>query len=312
MSVRKIAAARNKRHQREKAQQNEHPEQKQETTEQDETKQSIPPSPEGDQNQSSTSMASNLLENSERREKCCRLIEEFMQSLGEVFPECKEIERQLSEFRNNVLTSPRLQNMLIKQWHQVMRPLYALADAHDQTFWARTTDLPYFGKIGLQAKFNDPQLDQESHETMWEFMDRINRLTRIYNAVPVNMLKQLETAATSMIQRVQNGGNPANWDYNEIRDMGRDVMQRINQEEVTEFFDNIKGLVRGVNLENATPANIPQMVAQMPLLSEFMGDTSEVSNILNQVFAGDGLNNVMQNIQQLMTAQQQQPQPPSQ
>lgn len=288
MSNRKIAAARNKH-------------QKKKHAEHAEEKSSAPPAVEETKStQSISERASNLLENAERRETCCKLMEEFLQSLSEVFPECRYTAEQLEEFRNNVLTSPRQQNMLIKQWHQLMRPLYELADNHNKEFWKQCKILPYFGSIHLQAKFDDPELNQESHDVMWEFIDRINRQVRIYNAVPVNILKRLESAATDMASRIQSTGasNPQDWNWNELRDMSRNVMDSVHPEEINEFMDNIKGLARNVRLEGIN--DVPRVLSQVPGVSEMMTQSPEMTQMINQIFSEGNLNNIMQTMGMFM------------
>jgi len=252
-----------------------------------------------------TAMFVRFLENQERRDLCCRLMEEFLVNLAEVFPECKKTVTQLDHFRTRVLVSDDLKHQFVKEWHRVMRPLYELADAKDNAFWASTQNLPVIGCIHLQQKFNDPGLTDESRRSMWEFIDRLNRLTRIYNAVPTNMLNHLERTATEVVSRIQNENGDMNpgWDWNELKELGKNAMENIHEDDLKEFVDNIKGLARNIQAQNIT--DITKIMTEIPGVSDMLEQSPEVSHIMNQLFTEENMNGIMDTMSGFMERMQQ-------
>lgn len=248
---------------------------------------------------SETKLAKDVLENEERRITCCKLMEEFLDSLTCVFPECDLTRKQLADFRDGVINSPRLQNTFVRLYHDKMKPLYKLADAHDTKFWESCNDVPYLGAIQIAAKYKDKGLNDESRSIIWEFVDRINRQARIYNAVPVNMFTQLESAATKMATKLQNTNvAPQDWDFNELRDLGKSVVENVSQEEFSEFIDNIAGLAQNVKLDSIS--DVPKLVSEIPGLGDAMKQQPEIGQMMSQIFTDDNFNNLMGTMSDIM------------
>ena len=249
--------------------------------------------------------AMRFLENQERRDLCCRLMEEFLVNLVEVFPECQKTATQLDHFRTRVMVSDELKHQFVKEWHRTMRPLYELADTKNNDFWASTQNLPVIGCIHLQQKFNDPGLTNESRQSMWEFIDRLNRLTRIYNAVPANMLNHLEQTATEVVSRIQNenGDLSMGWDWNELKELGKNAMENIHEDDLKEFVDNIKGLARNIQAQNIT--DITKVMTEIPGVSNMLEQSPEVSHIMNELFTEENMNGLMDTMGGFMERMQQ-------
>lgn len=239
-----------------------------------------------------------FFENRKRREMCCKLMEEFLQGLHEVFPECQETAKQLKLFRSEVLSSFEGEHRFVVKWHKQMKPLYELADHKDPSFWSHSSSLPYIGSIHLQKKFEDPGLSEESRASMWEFIDKLNRLSRIYNAVPTKMLSHLENTALQVVNKVQQEDGSLNLNWSELSQLGRSAMENIDSEDLQEFVSNVKGLARNIQSQNIS--DIPKIVSDIPGVSDMIEQTPEVYQVMNQLFTEETLNGVMSTMNHFM------------
>jgi hypothetical protein len=243
----------------------------------------------------------NILANAETRDKFCGLLEECLLSLTDVFPECQNTRKLLQKYQDLVKSSDLLKDQLIKKWHRAVQPHYALADAHDNALWEE--DLPYFQEIHIHNKWYDPDFTEESKDYMWEYMNGLNKHSRIYNAIPEHMLDQIQNAATGLADRVRNGEmkfdlESLNWQ--EVEKLGKDVMSGLNEGDVEEFVSNITGLAQGMNLNSIQ--DIPRVLNDIPGMSNLFGGdgTHNFGDLLNQIFQSDSAQGVLGHLGQMM------------
>lgn len=245
----------------------------------------------------------NILTNEETRNKFCGLLEECLVSLTDVFPECSETAALLEKYNDIIKGSALLEDKLVKKWHNSMKPFYSMADAHDDTLWDQ--NLPFFHDIDIGRKWRDPEFTEESKDYLWEYLDGLNKHSRIYNAIPEHMLNTIQDAASGMAESVRNGEmkfdlESLNW--KEIESMGKNVMAGLEEKDIEEFVSNISGLAQGMNLNG--PEDIPRVLNDIPGMSDILSNAPNFGDLLNQIFqTGDsqgGMEEQMQRIQEYM------------
>jgi hypothetical protein len=195
----------------------------------------------------------NIFADETTRKKFCALYEECLDSLLELFPECNDLREELEIHRTTIKDHTAKEDEFIRTWHQQMIPLYTLADKHDLEFWNK--DVSYLGKIHLKDKISDAGFTKESLQVLWEYIDGLNKHSRVYNAIPDKMINQLQNFTMDYIGKIQRGELKFDLDnWNDIQHLGKSVMQAINPEDLSQFTDNMTGLINSYNINSMEDA----------------------------------------------------------
>jgi len=242
----------------------------------------------------------NFLANEPTRKKFCGLYEECLDTLADTFPECQEIQSELKSFRDEVKNNETEEDGFIKEWHSGMLKLYDLADQQASQFWSQ--NIPFFARINIQSKVADPgfQSNKESLEILWEYISGMNRHSRIYNAIPTHMLDRIQTTAMDYVGKVQRGEmkfdlENLNWD--EIKDMGQNLMNSINPGDLEEFSGNITGLAQSLKINGIQ--DIFKFVGDLPGMGDIVNNNQHFTGLLDQIFQNEATQQLMQSVDKM-------------
>jgi len=229
----------------------------------------------------SDSKMPNILANSSTCRKFCALYEECLSTIVESFPECKLAKNEYDRYMTNVKGNEELEVNMIKKWHKDMIQNYTRADSHDNTLWE---SMPLFSNIDVSQKVKDPDLNSESVDIFWEYIDGMNRHSRMYNAIPENMFDKIQSQAMQYKDKLQNGElNIDNMNWGDIQSMGEQLMGSINQSDIAELTSNLSGLAQSYKIQSLD--DIFKLVADIPGLGETAQNLNSmgVTNMIDQV-----------------------------
>jgi hypothetical protein len=240
----------------------------------------------------------NILANHVTCQKFCGLYEECLSTLADSFPECKVTPAELERYRTQVKGKEPDEIAMIKTWHQGMIPLYERADRQDDAIW---DSLPLLGTLNISQKIKADGFSKEDAKVLWEYVEEMNHHSRIYNAIPQNMLNKIQTAAVECIGKVQRGEmkldlENLNWD--EVKNVGQSLMESVNPQDLEEFTGNITGLAQSLKINNLQ--DVFKLVGEVPGVSEAMANNSHLVGLLEQVLQNDSTRELMQNVDKMM------------
>jgi hypothetical protein len=221
----------------------------------------------------------NLLANSETTQKFCAIYEDGLSTLADSFPECNLTKNALQTYLTTIKISEKLQTDLIQHWHQEMLPLYAEADKHDNTnFW---NVVPLFRDINIASKVSDPEFGSESVNVLWEFIDLMNRQSRIYNAIPANVYSKIQTKSLEYKSKIESGElklDMNNINIPQLLQIGQDFLSSFDHRDMHEVTSNISGLAQSFGVRDMSDAM--KMFKDMPGLENTF-DPASVMQIIN-------------------------------
>lgn len=242
----------------------------------------------------------NFLANEPTRKKFCGLYEECLDTLADTFPECQEIKNELETYRKEVKNNEAKEDAFIKEWHNGMLQLYDLADKELPQFWSKP--IPFFSRINIHDKVEDPGFknQKESMEILWEYINGMNRHSRIYCAIPIHMLDRIQTTAMDYVGKVQRGEmkfdlENLNWD--EIKDMGQNLMSSINPSDLEEFTGNITGLAQSLQINGIQ--DIFKFVGDLPGMGDIVNNNQHFTGLLDQIFQNEATQQLIQSVDKL-------------
>lgn len=195
------------------------------------------------------------------------LVEQLIESLTVVFPECVETQEALLLFRNTI-DDARIEE-LMDMWHQQVGSVHAddirarrpdpLLDAMEQHALLR--------RLGMRSKWVDPGFVDEHKEVMWEYIDGLTNIAAMRSQIPRGMLGRIEAIASSLADDI-NGGSMSNLNLAEV---GQRVLDGVDESEIQEFTGNIGGICDMLRGGGAGGAQQPDMQGIMALASMMGG-----------------------------------------
>jgi len=242
----------------------------------------------------------NMLANAETRNKFCALFEECLEAISDVFPECENTTYLLTYFKKNVKCTEKQWceekncDKLIRDWHRAIYPHYELADKEDPTLWVQP--LPYFGEMSMPEKWIDPGFTEEHKSVLWVYMKGLNKHSRLYNAIPSNMLGQIYDAAQDMLGKFKSGEMKMDLEtmnIGDVKNIGEDIMGRLDKNDLEEFVSNLTGLASSMKITGIH--DIPRVLGEMGAPG-MGGDQSQFTEILNQIFNSNMAQNMAQSM----------------
>lgn len=223
----------------------------------------------------------NILANADTRDKFCDLFEECLDAMAGVFPECKKTEYLLNHYRDKVKNNTKERETLIKKWHRAIYPFYEIADNQDEDLWEKP--LYYLGEIDIPSKWKDPGFTDEHKDVLWMYIKGLNKHSRFYNAIPNNMLGQIYSAATDLYGKYQTGEMKVdidNLNLGEVKNIGQSLMDKIDQNDLHEFVNNLTGLAQSMDIQGIH--DIPRVLSEVGMPG--MQNHEQFTEILNQIF----------------------------
>lgn len=238
----------------------------------------------------------NILANHVTCQKFCGLFEECLSTLMDSFPECKSTQEELIQYRAKVKGNESAEVDMIKNWHKDMATLYERADQHDDTMW---DVLPLFNKLSVPQKIQD--LGTDGSKVMWEYIDGMNRYSRIYNAIPSQMLEKIQSTAMTYMNKIQSGEmkiDMENLNWNDVKNVGQSLMETINPQDMEEFTGNITGLAQSLQIKNIQ--DVFKLVGEVPGVSEAINNNGHLVGLLGQLLQSDSTREIIQNVDKMM------------
>jgi hypothetical protein len=240
----------------------------------------------------------NILANHSTCQKFCGLYEECLTALSDSFPECKLTQDALHHYKTDIQNHEEAEVALIKDWHKRMMSLYERADRHDDTVWEV---LPLLSDVQIMSKIQDKEFPRDSVQVLWEYVDGMNRHSRIYNAIPTHMLEKIQSTAMDYMGKVQRGEmkldiENLNWD--EVKNMGQSLMDSVDPTDLEEFTGNINGLAQSLKINNLQ--DVFKLVGEVPGVSEVINNNSHFVGLLEQLFQNDSTHQMMANMDKMM------------
>jgi hypothetical protein len=230
----------------------------------------------------------NFLANEQTRKKFCALFEECVDTLANTFPECKQTLNVLKNFQTTIKNNKDKEDDFVKTWHRGMLKLYESADKHNEIFW--TKPIPHLSSIDLASKVQDPGFGDESVLVLWEYIDGLNRHSRIYNAIPDQMFNQMHGVAMDYINKAVRGEMKLDLEslnFDDMEKVGKNIMKTFDPNDLNEFVGNITGLASSLKINNMQ--DVFKFIGDFPGMNEVMNGNSPVSGIFNQIFQGGNI-----------------------
>ena len=165
---------------------------------------------------------------------------QFLSSLMEVFPECPNL-RQVKLELNMATTIPAQKQALVEDWIQYMGPYFAdCANKNTAKVIQDKNFPPGVQRIEIEKKWQDPDIDANTQEAVWAYLNELNRLAQmyqLYTAVPGGMMSTITNMAQDMATQIQSG----NMDMSNLNleQLSQQVSQQIDQNELNQFASNI-------------------------------------------------------------------------
>lgn len=153
--------------------------------------------------------------------KFCSLLHEFLQQIESVFPECTGTKKLILQYDIGITHAPTesiaslAKNKLIEAWSKHMTPFYERCRAKDEsTIKEITASHDVFQGLDLWNKWMDPDLDEGTHNCIWDYINNLNRFCQMYtmcSSVPDGMRTSIEKVAKTLEQQlgVGSAGIPA-------------------------------------------------------------------------------------------------------
>ena len=265
----------------------------------------------------------NILANHVTCQKFCGLFEECLATLAESFPECQSTKNELERYRTEVKNNEPAEVNMIQSWHRdmstgsssgsnnsseailrsddsseaILRSLYDRSDQHDDAAW---DVFPLFRGLSIRPKVQD--LGSDATLVLWEYLDGMNRHSRIYNAIPSQMLEKIQSTALSYMNKIQRGEmkfDMENLNWDDVKNVGQNLMDTINPQDMAEFTGNITGLAQSLKINNIQ--DVFKLVGEVPGVSEVMNNNGHLVGLLEQLLQNDSTQEIIQNVDRMMS-----------
>lgn len=173
------------------------------------------------------------------------LMEQFMEAMSEVFPECTKVasyKMALSARLALCLTADSRLSVgrdAITAFHDDIHPLYARVMEKDESLLGE--DIELMKAIDLPSKWG-PDLHAETKDAIWEYIQKLceqSNIHSMYSKVPSGMMSSIEGMAHNIASRI-NQGEMSLADLN-IQEVSQQVLSSLNAEDLQAFAENLRG-----------------------------------------------------------------------
>ena len=219
-------------------------------------------------------------------------IEELLNGLREVFPECEKVKKKLLKFRAFVKAADEVDavsgatirkgqfkadgaKILIKDWHSQLSPYYDVCRKRD-ILTLLASNLPIIKELDIAAKWEDPSFDPESRDNFFQYIDTLNMYAQM-QFIPSKMLNRIEDVAQQLAMKMANG--EANFEQIDVFELGKQVLDNTSEAELMEFAGNLGEIQKMVQMSSA------HLSATAP--PELAGMAEMMSNMASQGGGGE-------------------------
>lgn len=172
--------------------------------------------------------------------------DQFLTSLIEVFPECPNLRQTKLEFdiackRLGEATTKAQRKERVEEWIQYMAPFFNDCTQKNAAKVIKNRNFPpSVQAIDIEKKWQDPDVDDDTREAVWAYLNELNRLAQmyqLYTAVPTGMMTSITSMAQDMASQIQNGTLDMN-NLN-LQQLSQQVSQTVDQNELNQFASSI-------------------------------------------------------------------------
>lgn len=237
---------------------------------------------------------------------------QFVATLSDVYPEC-EATRAAAAAAKDMLDAPvEVQEAALRDWNFDMKKTwegatyYQHVHARNGAMFQRAADLTFLAALDFWAKWGDADLDAESRDSLWMYIDQLNKYARFFCLVPRNLLDKASAIFTKYVD-VDEGGQfrfAPGFDITRVRDeLINDIGGEgaISQEELKNMVSLLKemlgdmlgpnneklpDMLRMVGLDGVDPALASTMLAQA---TQLMGGGMPQDEMMSSLIANMGM-----------------------
>lgn len=110
----------------------------------------------------------------------CAILEQLLESITIVFPECdasKRWHKRMAEYGGKLGPVKRL---IIGKWHNQLEPFYKeIHEKNAKIIHQIKSEL--FFELEIPQKWNDPDFGDDSKEIMWVYLDQLNNQANLFH-----------------------------------------------------------------------------------------------------------------------------------
>jgi hypothetical protein len=202
--------------------------------------------------------------------KFCQILLELLEALSISFPECKTTQQWAQKIKQEVLGHPEVEHCVIETWHNTAFTYFSLADAHDRNFLLQKIYI--FADLNWPQKIQDQEFMKDSESCLWDYCDLLIEQSRIYNAIPQSMLKDVQSGLLGLLDKLKTGQVKLDYDTlsnsESLLELGRTVLDVVNPGDMSYFQQNLKGLVSHIDARK--PEEIVKFIAKIPAVNEML------------------------------------------
>ena len=202
---------------------------------------------------------------------------QFLDAVAGVFPECVETRKTKLKFdiaitHGTTDIANQLKTKLVEKWHEKMEPMYERCKARDTSVIEEVCEdtESIAAKMKLWDKWIDPQIQNGTHETIWAYLDNLNKFCQmyiLYSKVPDKMM----TSIQNMAQTIASGG--ASTSPGDMMQMGKEICQNLDKEEIQSFAQNMMQNMK--SLSSLCSSFIPGLSTNLPEIATSVAAVSE-------------------------------------
>jgi len=164
---------------------------------------------------------------------------QFLESLIEVFPECDTLAQLRVQFNlANMLPSQKTER--VEEWLQYMQPFFQACTQRQALVVMKNEHFPpSVQAMDIEGKWTDPDIDEDTREAVWAYLDELNRLAQMYSlykAVPGGMMSNITQIAESMAAQMADGHGMNGVNFQQITEQ---VQQQIKPEDMDAFASGV-------------------------------------------------------------------------
>jgi len=201
----------------------------------------------------------------------------FVNDLCETFPECPELFVLVSAIDAKIDDD---EYSAMDTFLQEIEPHQEALTNMDERFFL-TSDIDFLKKLGAQ-KFWTPDLEQETKDAIWNYLQTLLVMGKTIKSVPPAMLRMLEDYATKLTSQMGDDVDPSQLD---LHTLGMGAMEHIQSS------GGVSGLSNANNASNGTetPSMFANIMANMSSQNANAGEQQQQQ----QLFAlAQGLQNM--------------------
>lgn len=181
---------------------------------------------------------------------------EFLHKLTETFPECPELfvainaaEAKMEEDDMSVLSD----------FVDELDPYSAHIGNKDEEFFL-STDIDFLNRLNI-VQFWTPDLEEETKETIWQYLQTMLVMAKTIKKVPTRMLRLIEQFASKVQAETPDGNfDPESFD---MMTLGMGALAHIKQED-PEAYSQLQRSAPGVPTDPSVVGNFTSLAEEKP------------------------------------------------